>query len=155
MQHTRISRTDFYRHVPHLVDSLLTLEKISDRDNISASLKHLIKLRVSQINGCCFCQHMHAAEARKDGEQQQRLDILLSWHEAVEYFTDKEQAALHWAESLTHIQSQTVIEQHYRAVVALFGEKGVAELTAIILSINSWNRVAISMGFTPELTIQD
>ncbi|MBC3767085.1 carboxymuconolactone decarboxylase family protein [Neptunicella marina] len=153
MQHSRLSRNDFYRNVPHLVDSLLALEKISDSDNISVSLKHLIKLRVSQINGCCFCQHMHAGEARKDGEYQQRLDILLSWHEAPAYFTDKEQAALNWAESLTRIPSQSVIEQHYQAVIALFGEKGVAELTAIILSINSWNRVAISMGFTPDVTL--
>jgi len=62
----------------------------------------LVKTRVPQINGCAYCLHMHTREARQLGETDTRLYLLNAWHESGLY-SDRERAALGWAESLTNI----------------------------------------------------
>lgn len=76
----RIDRNNVYKLQPALVTALSSLGEAAGRV-IDAPLVHLLHLRISQLNGCAFCQHMHAAEARRDGEQQQRLDVLAAWQE--------------------------------------------------------------------------
>ena len=41
----------------------------------------LVYLRTSQINGCAYCVNMHANDARKAGETEQRLQALCVWQE--------------------------------------------------------------------------
>lgn len=146
----RISQQDLYDHCPRLVTHLIALGEVDPQSGISVGLKHLVKLRVSQINHCCFCQHMHAQEARQDGEKQERLDVLAAWREAP-CFNEKEQAALAWAEALTQISSASVSDAVYQDAVLQFGENALIELTTIILEINSWNRISVGFQFSPDM----
>lgn len=146
----RLSQEAVYRLCPRLPKHLLALDKIEPDGAITPAIVHLIKLRVSQINHCCFCQHMHSQEARDDGERQVRLDVLPAWREAP-CFTVEERAALAWAEALTLISQETVSNDDYHNAVTAFGEQGLLELTSIVLAINSWNRIAVSFQFTPEI----
>lgn len=72
------------------------------RAKLDHSLLHLIKVRVSQINGCGFCIDMHTKDARLAGETEQRLYLLAAWREATVY-SDRERAALEWAEAVTRL----------------------------------------------------
>ncbi len=104
----------------------------------------LVYLRVSQINGCAFCTEMHAKALRNRGETQERLDALSGWH-ASSRFSQRERAALHWAESLTHIASSHAADSDYAALVAHFDAQSISDLTLAIASMNALNRVAIAM----------
>ncbi len=146
----RISRTAVYKGQPAIVQHLVGLAKAAEDSGLDKSLIHLMKLRASQLNGCAFCQHMHANEARKDGEQQHRLDVLASWQEVKSAFTAREQAALVWTEALTLMAGKGVSDQDYATVAAEYTEQEILNLTALIVTINSWNRIAVAFHFQPE-----
>lgn len=146
----RLSAADLYRLCPQIPDALSRLAS-TDRqtETIERSLGHLVRLRISQINHCCYCQRMHAEEARADGEQQARLDVLTAWREAA-CFSNRERSALMWAEALTRASDGGVPDDLYNAAMAEFDATGLLCLTAIVLEINSWNRVSLSLGFQPD-----
>lgn len=146
----RISRTQVYKMQPALLQHLVALAKAAEASGLSASLIHLIKIRASQLNGCAFCQHMHANEARKDGENQQRLDVLPAWREVGAVFTPAEQAALRWTEALTLMAQLGVSDANYAAVAAEFSEAQILDLSVLIVTINSWNRIAVAFHFQPD-----
>ncbi len=147
----RISRTQVYKMQPALLQHLVALGKAAEASGLPHSLIHLIKIRASQLNGCAFCQHMHANEARKDGELQQRLDVLPAWREVGAVFTPAEQAALRWTEALTLVAQQGVSDADYAAVAAEYSEAQILDLSVLIVTINSWNRIAVAFHFQPDV----
>ena len=149
---TRMSQQSVYRLVPRLAKHLTALGNVASDSTVNRSIIHLVNLRVSQINHCCFCQHMHSQEARDDGEHQVRLDVLPAWREAP-CFSTKERTALAWAEALTLVSQQAVSDNDYQNALAAFGEQGLIDLTAIIVQINSWNRVSVGFQFAPDISI--
>lgn len=149
---TRISQQSVYRLCPRLAKHLTALGDVAPDSTVNRSIIHLVNLRVSQINHCCFCQHMHSQEARDDGEHQARLDVLPAWREAP-CFSTQERAALAWAEALTLVSQQTVSDHDYQNALAAFGEQGLIDLTAIIVQINSWNRVSVGFQFAPNISV--
>lgn len=150
MLQERIPQQAFYQLQPELPKALLALGQAVIASGLEIQLLHLVKIRVSQLNGCGFCLHMHHAEARRDGEQQERLDILPAWRE-VPYFSERERAALAWAEALTLIAQGGVSDELYAIVGKQFTDLELANLTAAILEINSWNRVVAGFHFIPKL----
>lgn len=144
----RIKQPDVYKLQPALLKSLIGLGDAAASE-LEHSLIHLVKLRASQINGCAFCQHMHANEARKDGEQQHRLDVLPAWRE-VNIFSARERAALAWTEALTRLAGQPVSDACFTEVRAQFSEKEIVNLSAAIATINAWNRIAVGFNFAPH-----
>ena len=149
---TRISQQSVYRLCPRLAKHLTALGNVAPDSTVNRTIIHLVNLRVSQINHCCFCQHMHSQEARDDGEHQVRLDVLPAWREAP-CFSTQERAALAWAEALTLVSQQAVSDNDYQNALAAFGEQGLIDLTAIIVQINSWNRVSVGFQFAPDISI--
>ncbi|PUA28237.1 MAG: alkylhydroperoxidase [Cellvibrio sp. 79] len=145
----RIAYQQVYKLQPVLAKSLIELGEAASQ-KIDHSLIHLIKLRVSQINGCAFCQHMHANEARKDGEKQSRLDVLPAWKE-VPIFSQRERAALSWAEKLTLLAKEEIHDEDFAAVREQFNEEEIVNLTAVIVAINAWNRIAVGFHFIPAI----
>jgi len=141
----RLTREQVYKIQPALSQSLIRLGE-SATSSLSKSLTHLIRIRVSQINGCAFCLNMHSQEARRDGEEQARLDVLPAWREA-NCFDQQEKAALLLAETITNIGDQQLPDPVYKDVTASFSEQELVNLTACIIEINSWNRIAITFRF--------
>ncbi len=139
-------RIQYNQHSPEPVKSLLALDR-SVRASLDASLVDLVKIRVSQLNGCIFCVDMHVKEAHLRGEREIRLHHLSAWHES-NLFSDKERAALEWAEQLTRIGQGGVSDGDYQKVSAHFSEKEISDLTFAVGSINFWNRIGVA--FRPE-----
>ena len=146
----RIKQSEFYSEYPHILEHLQGLVKPSVESTLSQKLIHLVRLRASQINQCGFCQHMHAGEARQSDENQARLDVLTAWRE-MNCFTHEERVALEWTEALTLIHASTITEDLYSNVESVFGKEGLIELTTIVLQINSWNRISVSLQFQPSI----
>lgn len=145
----RIPRQQIYRLQPALANALLSLDKAASDSHFAPLLVHLVKLRASQLNGCAFCQRMHAEEARSDGEEQLRLDLLAAWQEVDGLFNERERAALLWTEILTQVATAPVHDSQYAALAEHYSEKEIVDLTGLIIAINGWNRVAIAFHFQP------
>jgi len=109
-----------------------------------------VKMRASQINGCAYCMAMHTEEALKDGDRVDRFSLLSAWHEAPDWFTEREQAALLWTETLTNISTSHVTDEIYAKAREQFDEKDLADLTLLIITINGWNRIAIPFHSAPN-----
>lgn len=111
-------------------------------------LYELLKIRVSQINGCAFCLDMHAKDLLKLGDYADHILLLSVWRE-VPLFTEKERVMLELAEAVTLISKQGVPLELYEKVREYFSEAEVVDLIMAINTINSWNRIAITTGMYP------
>ena len=113
------------------------------KSSIEQSLLNLVYFRVSQINGCACCLDMHSKDLREMGETEQRLYMLDAWREAPLY-SDRERAALAWAESVTKIAKDHVPDELYSWVREQFSEEELIDLTIGVLGINCYNRLNIA-----------
>ena len=129
---------------PEAYQALMNLEGYISKTSLTQTHKELIKIRASQINGCAFCINMHTADARKYGETEQRIYLISAWREA-DIYTEEEKAILALTEEVTLI-SNHVSEEVYQNAANLFDEKYLAEIIITIITINSWNRFAITTG---------
>lgn len=129
---------------PEAYQALMNLEKYISTTSLTPTHKELIKIRASQINGCAFCVNMHTADARKQGETEQRIYLISVWREA-DVFTEEEKAILALTEQVTMIRNH-VSDDTYQKAASLFSDKYLAEIILLIITINSWNRLAITTG---------
>ncbi|MCC6943391.1 MAG: carboxymuconolactone decarboxylase family protein [Thermomicrobiales bacterium] len=132
-----------------LYQQMLGLEEYIESTDLEPRLIHLIKMRASQINGCAYCMALHTREGLADGERVDRLAVLSAWRET-DWFTPREQAALAWTEAVTTLEHGGVPEDVFIAARDAFGEKGLCDLTLVVIAINGWNRVAIPFQSAPE-----
>lgn len=115
------------------------------QSTLGTELIELVDFRVSQINRCAYCLDMHSKEARAKGETEQRLYGLSAWREAP-YYSERERAALSWAEAVT---AANVPDEVYNEVKAVFSEEEIIDLTLAVTAINTWNR--INLAFPPQV----
>lgn len=129
---------------PEAYQAMMNLEKYIATTSVTPVHKELIKIRASQINGCAYCINMHTADARKQGISEQRIFLLSAWREA-DIYTEEEKAILALTEQVTLI-SNHVSDEVYQNAARLFDDKYLAEIILMIITINSWNRLAITTG---------
>lgn len=139
------TRLNYFQIAPDLLKSVVALDASATKGLLPDRLVHLVRLRVSQINGCAYCLRLHAAEARADGIEQIVLDVLSAWREA-QNFSDAEQAALAWTENLTEIASRGAPNSDYDRLREFFDERSSIQLTLLIGVMNVWNRLALGFG---------
>jgi AhpD family alkylhydroperoxidase len=137
------ARMNVYKAAPELMKALTALDSAVHAAGLEPTLMELVKTRASQINGCAYCIYVHTRDARAKGETEQRLYMLDAWRESTLY-SDRERAALAWAESLTLISQNHAPDALFADTLAAFGEADLAKLTLLIVTINVWNRIAIS-----------
>jgi AhpD family alkylhydroperoxidase len=130
--------------------AMLGLEHYLATCGLEKKLLDLIRLRVSQMNGCAYCLDMHWKDLRAIGEAEQRLYSLNAWRECP-YYSERERAALIWAEAVTLVTNGHVEDAVYDEVRSQFTEKELADLTLAVATINSWNRLAIAARAEPGL----
>lgn len=135
-------RMNYFKASPKAVQAMLALEEETQALSIPLVLRELVKMRVSQINGCAYCLNMHAPDARGAGLSQQKLDVLAAWRESP-VFDARERAALSWAEALTRIEATGAPDADYATLTDAFTPKECVDLTLVIIAINGWNRFAV------------
>jgi AhpD family alkylhydroperoxidase len=111
-------------------------------NSFDPKLLELVKVRVSQMNGCAHCLHMHRQDAIKLGETEDRLLLLDAWRES-ELYTERERAALAWAETLTRIAESHAPDVIYEEARSAFSDDELVALSIGVATINAWNRLAI------------
>lgn len=128
---------------PEAIKAMMALEQSFTKSGLDHNLLELVKFRVSQINGCAFCLHMHATDLRRHGESEMRLYMLSAWRESTLY-SDRERAALGWAEALTRLPETGAPDADYDALKAAFSDAEQVWLTMAIGAINTWNRLQVA-----------
>lgn len=134
---------------PAALKAMMGLETYLSNISISKTLKELIKIRASQINGCAYCIDMHTKDALKNGETNQRIFLLNAWKETNGIFTDEERAVLAITEEVTLIQQKGLTDETYEKALQFFNENQIAEIIMAVITINAWNRIALSGHFQP------
>ncbi len=133
-------RIDVQRLAPEVMEALGNLDEPAERCGLDPRLLALVKLRVSQLNGCAYCTDMRSKDACALGEDEQRLHLLTVWRDAPG-FTAAEQAALAWAEALTLLPQQGAPDDRFEGLTRQFSLEQVAALTLAVIATNSWNRL--------------
>jgi AhpD family alkylhydroperoxidase len=128
--------------------TMLHLERFVRGSGIDPTLLGLIKIRASQINGCAFCIDMHTKDARSQGETEQRIYALNAWRETP-FFTPLERATLAFTEAVTLVATNHISDELYEEVSRYFADDEIANLLMAIVTINSWNRIAIATRTIP------
>jgi AhpD family alkylhydroperoxidase len=136
-------RIEYWAAAPELMNGHLALNTQIEASGLERSLLHLVKLRVSQLNGCAFCVDMHSREARADGETEQRLYLTSAWHDSF-LFSPRERAALAWAEALTRLGDNGPDDALFADTQWEFPGDEIVKLTTVITMINTWNRLSIA-----------
>lgn len=128
---------------PEAYKAVFPLQKYVNA-GISADLLAIVDIRASQINHCAWCLDMHAADARKAGVDQRKIDLIAAWREAPALFTEREQAALALTEQVTLLHQEGVTDDVWARVSAVFDEKETLHLLMGIAVINVWNRMNVT-----------
>ena len=134
------TRLDYGKAAPNSVQAMYRLQKFSEGSGLERTLLELMKTRVSQLNGCAFCIDAHTEDA---GETEQRLNGLSAWREAP-YYSERERAALAWAEAVTNLPQVNESGEEYEAARAQFSAEELIKLTVVVNAVNGWNRLALA-----------
>jgi AhpD family alkylhydroperoxidase len=143
----RLKYMDF---APDAMQAFFEVQKCVAKSGLRKSLIDLVYLRVSQMNGCAFCIDKHSRDLLADGFSVEKLILIPVWYEGGDLFTDREQAALVWAEVVTRVSETRVSDEDYAKALTVFSDKELVNLTMAISVMNAMNRVAISFRVIPE-----
>ena len=135
-------RLDFDALVPRFSAAMARLDSVAGL-GLEPSLRELVRLHASTINGCAYCIDMHAKDARAGGETQQRLDALPAWRET-DWFSPREQAALALTEAVTVLTDGHVRTDVFDAAAQQFAPDELAQLISLLVTINAWNRIGVA-----------
>ncbi|KAF0102672.1 MAG: alkylhydroperoxidase [Rhodospirillaceae bacterium] len=150
MSPPRLTYDAFARIAPATPQALIAMGRQADESGIDKQIVELVKLRVSQLNNCAFCLQIHLNVSRKLDLPQEKLDLVATWEEAG-IFSERECAALAWAETLTRLVGHSVPDAAYEAVRRHFSEEEVTFLSVSIATINAWNRLGAAFRFAPPI----
>ena len=141
-------RLDYQQQSPELLKKFVEFSLLTHKSSIERSIRDLVNIRASQMNGCAFCVDMHIKEATIHGERPLRLHHVAIWHES-QLFNPRERAALEWTEELTHLPAKGVPDDVYERVRTQLSEKEIVDLTYDIMAINAWNRISVGFRSVP------
>ncbi|MFB9514410.1 carboxymuconolactone decarboxylase family protein [Streptomyces purpureus] len=133
---------------PEFYRAMVRLEAAAAK-GLDPVVYELVKIRASQINHCAFCLDMHTKDALASGESVERIVQLSAWEESEHFYTEKELAALALTEAITVLTDGFVPDEVYERAAAHFDEAELAQLIAVITTINAWNRIGVSTRMVP------
>jgi AhpD family alkylhydroperoxidase len=119
------------------------------KSGLEDEIVHLLNIRISQVNRCAFCIDMHTIDARAAGVSEQRIYLLDGWKHAADVYSERECAALEFAEAVTRLEESGVDDAVYDRAREVFGEDQVGHLIMICTAMNAWNRLAVSARMVP------
>jgi AhpD family alkylhydroperoxidase len=146
-------RLDYARIAPAGMKAFGGVHSYIDQCGLPRLLVNLVYLRVSLINGCAYCIDMHSRDLLKDGLPAEKLALVPVWFEAENLFSERERAAMAWAETVTRVADTHIPDAAYAAAKSVFSDKELTDLTIAVGLMNAYNRLAIGFRTTPLAVI--
>jgi AhpD family alkylhydroperoxidase len=141
---TQTARLPFFELAQPSLHALIALSGTVKKSSLGARLVELVHLRVSQINGCGVCIDMHWRDLIRQDADPRHLNALAGWREAP-FFSERERAALHWAEIVNAIPAKDASDDEFCKLQQHFSDNEIADLGYAIAVIRSWNVLNISL----------
>lgn len=140
-------RLDFDQLVPGFSRAVAALDRAAiaelDRAGVEPSLRELVRLRASQLNGCAYCVDLHSKDGRSAGIADQKLHAVSIWQDSA-LFTTAERAALEFTEQVTRLSETHVPEAVVDRARSELGEERLAALLTLVVAINVWNAIGVT-----------
>jgi AhpD family alkylhydroperoxidase len=147
-------RLDYNEIAPAGAKALGGVHAYVMKSGLDEALIELVYLRVSQINGCAYCLDLHTRSLLEKGQKVEKLALVQAWAEGGRLFSERERAALAWAETVTRVAETGVPDEAYGAALEVFDERELVDLTIAIGLMNAYNRMAISFRSTPQAALE-
>lgn len=147
-------RVEIKRVAPDAMKAFGPLYQYVGACGLDRALVDMLYMRISQINGCAYCVDLHWRDAMKAGDDARKFNSIITWREAP-FFSERERAALNWAESLTHVAETGAPDSDYDLLKAHFSEKEIADITVVIALMNAMNRIGIGQRLAPPAKVAD
>ncbi len=141
-------RLEYDKVAPGAMKAMAALDQYNKHSGLEPSLRELVKVRASQLNGCAYCIDMHTKDARAAGESEQRLYALDAWRETP-FYSERERAALALTEAVTLVAEGHVPDEVYEQARQQFSDEELVNLIMTIITINAWNRFGITFRDVP------
>jgi AhpD family alkylhydroperoxidase len=135
-------RLEFDELAPRFASAMARLDAVAG-DGLDPSLRELVRIRASSLNGCAYCVDMHSKDARAGGESEQRIHLLPVWRET-DLYSPLERAALALTDSVTLLSDGHVPQHVFDAAAQHFDPESLAQLIALLVTINAWNRIGVT-----------
>jgi AhpD family alkylhydroperoxidase len=145
---TRLESEQLWKLLPHTSRLVVELGATAEA-GLEKELIELVDLRCSQINGCAWCVQYHTDNLIRLGVAPEKVTLVAVWEEAG-IFSEREAAALAWAEAVTLLSETRVPDSAYEAARSVFSDHELACLTTAIATINVWNRFNVAYRVPPE-----
>ena len=142
MSHT--ARIAFFKLAPANLQAMINLSASVKKSSLGARLVELVNLRISQINGCGLCVDMHWRDLLGQGAEPRHLNAVAAWREAP-FFSEREKAALRWAEIVNGQPHSDASDEEFARLRQHLSDEEIAELSFVIVTINSWNLLNVSL----------
>lgn len=137
-------RVAYYNLAPEEFQKVLELSGLVKQSSLGERLVELVFLRLSQINGCAYCIDMHWRSLLDHGSEPREVNAVAGWREAP-FFSDRERAALEWAELVNAIPNSDLSDEAFERLKKHFSDNEIAKLTFTICAIRTWNQINVSL----------
>jgi AhpD family alkylhydroperoxidase len=119
-----------------------------EESTLPKTLRELVELRASQINGCGYCADIHTKEAAAAGETPLRLNLVAAWRHST-VFSEAERAALAFTEEGTRLADagQGVSDETWAGVRKHFDDDQLGTLVCLVSMINATNRMSVILNY--------
>jgi AhpD family alkylhydroperoxidase len=142
-------RLNLHDSAPESMQEMMSFQEFLGARTLEPKFLELVRIYVSQLNRCAYGIDRHTHRARRLGETENRLQLLLAWRQTPLY-SDRERAAFAWAESVMR-PSPDVSDGDFERAREWFTSEELVDLTFLILATHAWNRLAIAFGQPPTL----
>ena len=115
---------------------------------LEPALRSLITVRVSQLNGCAFCIDLNSALALQHHLEPDKLAALPEF-ESSPLFSDREKAALSYAEMVTASDRQPTVT-HFEQLRRYFNDEAIIELTGLVAFQNLSSQFNVALGIESQ-----
>lgn len=120
-----------------------TTGDIADAAGLDDRLREIVQIHSSQVNGCAYCVRVHVDRAVAAGVDADVIAQIATWRDSG-VFSERERAALELAEAFAFISDDGIPDEVYDRVGGIFSQDEYVALSWVLVSINSFNRVAIA-----------
>ena len=143
---TELEPARLWGRLPRAFLMLTLLYRSLDRRSspLEPALRALVQVRISQINWCAFCVDLNGAAALERAVAPAKLDALEQF-ESSPLYTEREKAALAFAEALTD-PARLVDDACFARLRTYFDEQEVLELAALAAFQNLSSKFNAALG---------
>lgn len=120
---------------------------------LAPQIAEMVRLRVGQVDNCNYCVIFHTKDALDSGIAPAKVSSISTWRRS-ELFSDKERAALAYAEALAKVDNAAMPVAYAQLDAVGYSATEKEELTNCAILMSVWSRLFLAQGKTAYVADQ-